>query len=277
MTQRQVIRLCVAFIFLLPGLVSAPGLLISDVRTLNKTNVYGTNTTIVICWSRQGLEYAVLTLIFQVTTVLMLLVVCISTSVLYTLIGCDLYRHWGTYPVAIPPDGKRHHSDCSIQTLPYALDRRTTHRTRRRGTQIISAKAAKEALQNTSEQQEADRKESSCPAPLPVGGSSLINHRNIRRKTRVKRFPNKTIIWFILTVIFIVTHITSLVLAFVYTPDYLLTLEPNTYVVILCFQKITYINHIINPMVYFILDRHFRHVCRNIVPRLKVRFAECGT
>lgn len=331
MTQRQSVRLCVALIFLLAGLVSVPGPIISKVTTYNKTNIYGTNTTVVICGSGDA-KFKILEAIFHSSSIIILGVVCISTSVIYTMIGCDLYRHWGTYPVAFNQDGDDgadHHSDFSSQTIHESAEGGRV-RTSRRGTQIISAKDAKNlnetrvteigdvnganGVKETAELKEANtqdetefsrtaKKNSSLSRPvnrawtltmrdrltsIRIGTSAFISRtgsmfsnvgrpNSRRRRIHAKRFPYKTIIWFILTVVFILTNVTSLALAMIYEPDYLMDLEPKIYAVILCFQKIIYINNIINPLVYYLLDKHFRHVCRNIVPRLKARFAECGT
>ncbi|WAR28760.1 hypothetical protein MAR_014464 [Mya arenaria] len=89
----------------------------------------------------------------------------------------------------------------------------------------------------------------------------------------LRRFPYKTLIWFILTVVFILTNIVSLVLAA--TDSGLAEKDPKSYAIYASFHRLYFINNIINPVVYFILDQHFRSVCRNIKPRLKARFSDC--
>lgn len=85
----------------------------------------------------------------------------------------------------------------------------------------------------------------------------------------MRRFPYKTLIWFILTMIFVVTYMVYLVLA-IKVPK-LVDLETTPFTVFQLFYRFYFLNNIINPIIYFALDKRFRKACKNIGPLIKTR------
>lgn len=90
----------------------------------------------------------------------------------------------------------------------------------------------------------------------------------------MRKFPYKTLIWFILTMIFVVTYIMYLVLA-IKVPK-LVHMETTSFTVFLFFYRFYFLNNIINPIIYFILDKRFRKACKNIGPLIKTRLLGRG-
>jgi len=104
------------------------------------------------------------------------------------------------------------------------------------------------------------------------GGKRRNTLRRQQSGFGMRRFPYKTLIWFILTLVFILTNLLSLFLGVAWENA---DRDPADNALYMSLHKLYYINNIINPIVYFSLDKHFRSVCRNIIPRLKSRFADC--
>ncbi|KAK3609602.1 hypothetical protein CHS0354_038602 [Potamilus streckersoni] len=71
----------------------------------------------------------------------------------------------------------------------------------------------------------------------------------------------KTLIWFILTVIFVVSHILYSVLAL--KRDAIFKMRPNEFAVYSFFFRIYFVNSMANPIVYACLFKRFRTVCRD--------------
>lgn len=90
----------------------------------------------------------------------------------------------------------------------------------------------------------------------------------------MRKFPYKTLIWFILTMIFVVTYIMYIVLA-IQVPK-LPHMDTTPFTVFQFFYRFYFLNNIINPIIYFILDKRFRKACRNIGPLIKTGLLGCS-
>ena len=94
---------------------------------------------------------------------------------------------------------------------------------------------------------------------------SVSQRRTISRSNSgfgMRKFPYKTLIWFILTMIFVVTYIMYLALA-IKVPG-LIKMDTTSFVVFQFFYRFYFVNNIINPIIYLLLDKRFRHSCKNI-------------
>ena len=83
----------------------------------------------------------------------------------------------------------------------------------------------------------------------------------------MRKFPYKTLIWFILTMIFVVTYIMYLALA-IKVPG-LINMDTTSFAVFQFFYRFYFVNNIINPIIYFLLDKRFRNACKNIRTLIK--------
>ncbi|KAH3788157.1 hypothetical protein DPMN_166289 [Dreissena polymorpha] len=109
-----------------------------------------------------------------------------------------------------------------------------------------------------------------------TSSSAASRRRTMSRQASgfgLKRFPYKTLIWFVLTLVFIVTYI--LYLALSTKVDTITKLSPSSFALFEAFFRLYFLNNIINPLVYALLDKNFREACRTIGPRLKDRWREC--
>jgi len=87
--------------------------------------------------------------------------------------------------------------------------------------------------------------------------------RILIRRAQSRRFPIKTLIWFTLTVIFIGTNVLSFI--FAKCMDGVNEFGPAKYALFMSFRKLYYVNSIVNPIVYFILDQTFRKASLSLV------------
>ncbi|XP_052227050.1 alpha-2C adrenergic receptor-like isoform X3 [Dreissena polymorpha] len=109
-----------------------------------------------------------------------------------------------------------------------------------------------------------------------TSSSTASRRRTMSRRASgfgLKRFPYKTLIWFVLTLVFIVTYI--LFLAMATKVDNITKLSPSSFALFEAFFRLYFLNNIINPLVYALLDKNFRKACRTIGPRLKYTWREC--
>lgn len=97
----------------------------------------------------------------------------------------------------------------------------------------------------------------------------LRTERNLVEKTTIqgqelwkRKFPYKTLIWLIVTVVFMATYILFAVMT-VIVPSRT-GLDPQSLATFEGFYRLYFINNIINPFLYTAFDKKFRDACRRI-------------
>lgn len=108
------------------------------------------------------------------------------------------------------------------------------------------------------------------------GSDVSFRCRSLRERSLsrgVARFPYKTLIWLMLTVIFIVTFFVNAGLSFLSLKEHLFS--PQGLMWYLMFYRLYFINHIVNPVVYAILDKRFKSSCRRLFTTLKKKLVTC--
>jgi len=310
MSQTLAIKLCVGLTFIFSSIINVPVAFMTDVLQSNMTNIYGTNTTVFTCSFDEDFRGHPIAYIYQAFTALLLLGVSISTIIMYTCIGCQIYKHRGMIPPSFKGRSTRDNSFTSDTIHSSGTTTQTSDDKAATELKVTFTANKDETEENMiprepgSVTNEVNRTDIKRP-PLVKQGSSSFDHperkkmlakqhsqhsssslgsrspgsRRNKRLTRqgsgfgIQQFPYKTLIWFILTIVFISTNILSLCISV--TGKNLFDMTPSEYATHVCLHRLYYINSVINFFVYVILDKHFRSVCRNLGPRLKSRFAQC--
>lgn len=97
----------------------------------------------------------------------------------------------------------------------------------------------------------------------------LRKRKHLDRREMAARVRRKTLIMFILTIVFILTTILYITLLSLIADGLLPTLTDKQRAVYFFFFRFYFINHVVNPVIYGILDPHFRQVLLT-----KFRFAK---
>lgn len=295
-TPQLALRLCVFLSFFLSVILSVPGAVMCGIKQDNMTNINNNQTTVYVCETEERYKEHILRHVYKFSFIFLLVGVSLACIVMYILIGLQIAKHWGSVPVNFRKDsGKDQNSDFSSETFgklrsesgnpvdrshssasdsvnminqpssPGALDSPTRKKRPplvRQGTSVDDPKTAQKRLvKQMSSVSSGSRDDAST------------RRRNMSRSASgfgLRRFPYKTLIWFILTLVFIVTYILYLVLA---TKVPMLThMDVPSFTLFQSFYRLYFINNIINPIVYALLDKNFRKACKNLGPRLKERF-----
>ena len=299
-------RMCVFLSFFLSVVLSIPGAVMCGIKETNMTNVYETNTTVYICATEERFEKHILRYIYKYTFIILLMGMSISCVVMYICIGCQIRKHWGSTPVSFRKDsGKDLNSDYSSDTFGNVKIGDKTGQLKRTESNVSQSTnvsnvspspIVKHAIENSRpalvkqgsvevDHEKAKKKLikqiSTASFSSVGGGRRKSDDASARRRTfsrqpssfGIRRFPYKTLIWFILTLVFIITYLLYLVLS-LKVPQ-LIEMGPKSFSTFVGFYRLYFINNIINPIVYALLDKKFRDACKNIVPRLKARFSDC--
>ena len=83
----------------------------------------------------------------------------------------------------------------------------------------------------------------------------------------------KTLIWLILTIVFITTYFLYTILAYYTTTQY--RMSPQELMFYKFLMRIFFVNNVINPIIYACLDTKFRSSCRDIYANFKSRCRSC--
>lgn len=290
-SPRLALQLCVFLAFIVSVILSVPGAVMCGIKQTNMTNVNGNVTTVFLCETEDKFKDHVLRKIYKYSFILLLLGVSGACIVMYILIGRQIARHWGSVPVNFRKDSDRANSDFSSETFGKLQS------SNKKSVETLSSIAddpnklptpldcfdgasndkkspiVKEDRNIEKNQQQSKKK--LLKQMSATSTSSAADSARTRRKTMsrqgssfgLRRFPYKTLIWFILTLVFIITYIVYLALA-TQVPK-IPTMTSSSFALFQSFYRIYFINNIINPIVYVVLDKNFRSALRKLKNNLK--------
>ncbi|XP_060600167.1 alpha-2A adrenergic receptor-like [Ruditapes philippinarum] len=275
------LKLCVFLAFFLSVILSVPGAVMCGINETNMTNIHGNLTTVFMCETEEKFKNHIFRKIYKFAFILLLLGVSGACVVMYILIGRQIAKHWGSVPVNFRKDSDRLNSDFSsetfgkiqssnnkksVETLSSVADDPdqiypSLNPMEESRSSVVKANGNVEMNQQSSQKRLIKQQSTTSTSS---GGNRKGDTAQARRKTMtrqgsgfgLRRFPYKTLIWFILTIVFIVTYIVYLALA-TQVPK-IPTMTASSFALFQSFYRIYFINNIINPIVYVVLDKNFR-------------------
>ncbi|XP_052771513.1 G-protein coupled receptor 84-like [Mya arenaria] len=280
-------------------MVSLPAPVMCGIQQSNKTNIYGTNTTVFVCSAEEQYQRHTGRFVYKFGMSALLVIVSIAFIVMYVFIIKTVVRHWGRGPgesvrfevretrspevseaERISPDNQ----DDVFKANPVEYPGKDTNR--------VSIKITdKRAVSR----KESDLSNSSSANKTRVEAKCSIASSNLSYKYRYKAFrsfsssssasrrrsssgmsgkiPYKTLIWFILTLIFLVTFCINAGLSFLSTREHLF--EPVSILWFQIFLRLYFINNIINPVIYAALDKRFKSSSKYLFQKMKSKICKC--
>ncbi|XP_053407230.1 alpha-2A adrenergic receptor-like [Mercenaria mercenaria] len=299
-TPRLAFQLCVFLSFFLSVILSIPGAVMCGIKETNMTTIHGNITTVFLCETEEKYKEHIMRTIYKFSFMLLLLGVSGSCIVMYILIGRQIARHWGSVPVNFRKDSGRENSEFSSETFG-----RLRVNTNGKSVETLSSNAdgqdqinlplspivkegppkekrpplVKQSSSFETDPQKTKKKlikqlsSASISSGNRKGEDACARRSKMSRQASgfgLRRFPYKTLIWFILTLVFIITYIVYLALA-TQVPK-IPTMTSSSFALFQSFYRLYFINNIINPIVYAILDKNFRTAFKKLKTNLKDRF-----
>ncbi|XP_052787775.1 alpha-2A adrenergic receptor-like [Mya arenaria] len=260
MSSANAVRILIAVACVFPILLAIPGTIMCGIKTTNMTNIHGGNTTIHICETEEKYEKSIWRTVYKFTFIILLVGISVTYVVLYTFV----MREAAKQMKKISMQGK-HSSHETVFTT---------------GIYYQNTIANETPVSNIVK---SDNTGSYMSVSTTINNGSLSNgslenldlkHReSIEQICKIndrphnsKHFPTKTIIWFILTIVFIVTYIAHTILTL--NVGKIVNMSPSEFTLFSFFFRIYFLNHVINPLVYAIFVKRFRSSCRNVFPML---------
>ncbi|KAK3609664.1 hypothetical protein CHS0354_035950 [Potamilus streckersoni] len=242
---RLVIRLC--FVLLLFALLLAcPAAVMCGIEEASMKNFQGRPTKVYVCAADERYRFSVWRPIYKVSIAILLGVVSATCIVMYIFVGRTIIktrgRRLGFDSFRIR--GKKVEEDADLK-----INKVTE------GQNDIEPKGP-EAIKETN-----PRRSSTVSRIINITRRKLSSQST--DSERIGRFPYKTIIWFVLTIIFIVSYAVYVALSF--NPYVIIGLSPRLFTLYSFFFRLYIINSVINPLIYALLDSRFRRSCKRLL------------
>lgn len=256
LTAKLAMILLFIVVFVFSIVLAVPGTVMCGIHNTNKTNIYGESTEIHICETSDQYRKSVWRMLYKYVLIILQLGMSLTYIILYAFVMQEACKHIKDIAKLKnnPSFKQRHHSvgndvNTNIQN---AAD------TRGRSIKAFDELLGSDPLQLEDLKEMGNR-------PAPTSQQSVMS-------TTVNDFPTKTIVWFILTLIFIITYMTHMGLI-LRTSD-IVHMSTKEFTWFLCFYRVYFINHIINPIVYVIFVKRFRMSCRKVIAAIKERILD---
>lgn len=268
----------ICLVIALSAILSIPAGVFCGTTDSVKTNLQGSNITVHICLYEPRYKRNILRLVYKYFMSFVLVVVSIAFIVMYIFIMKSIYHKWrrpGLGGSIRMDELVRTTSSVSTESKKSGQDQQLEddvfRETDKENNVHNIAVGAKTKRQNSQHKPPNSRKKTirSQISNLSTGSSTfswIFRHR--RSSTPPGKVSRKTIIWFILTLIFLTTYIIYAVLSFASSVQ---MLSPVMMCVFQIFSRLHYINNCINVFVYASLDQKFLPHFRELFGKPTVR------
>ncbi|XP_052787791.1 cholecystokinin receptor type A-like [Mya arenaria] len=261
MSPAIAVRILIAVACVFPILLAIPGTIMCGIKTTNMTNIHGGNTTIHLCETEEKYEKSIWRTVYKFTFIFLLVGISVTYIVLYIFVMKEAAKQMKAISMQ-----RKHSSYDTVFTSGIYNQNTIVHET-----PIIHRKQIETHENGTNGMPISNHVEddSQSYGTLQNGASkrSKNNKQTSRindRQKKTRHFPTKTIIWFILTIVFIVTYITHNLLTL--KVEKIVNMSPSEFTLFSFFFRIYFLNHVINPIVYALFVKRFISSCRNVFP-----------
>ena len=276
-------------------LMSLPAPVMCGISTANKTNIHNTTTTVYMCTAEKKFQKSFWRWFYKSSLTICLIIIAVALIVMYSLIGRTVIRHWRSRSTGSSIRYETNKSDEASDRVE--VDRLTDE---------VFSPEEKEAMSKDSKPAENGkldkgnktqkggsllRKVSSISlstssirgkltirrgSDLRKGSDASFRAHALRRRSSTTgpgKVPYKTLIWLILTLVFICTYLLYAILSFIVPKVY--TMSPTKFMVYSLFYRLYFINNVINPVIYGILDKRFQNSCKHLFAPIRRRMGTC--
>ena len=288
----QAVKILVA-VLIMAFLLSFPAPILCGISTANKTNMYNTTTTVYMCTAEKKYQKSVWRWLYKSSLTVCLIIVSVALIVMYSLIGRTVIRHWRSRSSSGSVRFELNKSDEASNRVE--IDRLTDdvftpndiavlkntpkvskndnvngkgNKTGKGGKGWIPRKASSISLNSSSVKGVSFPRSSDARK----GSDASFRAHAMRRRSSTTgpgKVPYKTLIWLILTLVFICTYLLYAILSFLVPEIY--KMSPGKFMVYSLFYRLYFINNTINAAVYGLLDKRFQNSCKRLFAILRKR------
>ncbi|XP_052787853.1 cholecystokinin receptor type A-like [Mya arenaria] len=250
-------------------LLAIPGTILCGIKTTNMTNIHGGNTTIHLCETEEKFKKSIWRTVYKFILLVLLIGISVTYIVLYTFVmkepvkqikAISMQRNNSSYETVL---SSGIYKNTVVHETPEAGRKYMGTNEHGGSSGLIPNQIKNGSPSNGSLKYWVSDHRKSIKQSIRISG----------RSQRTKQFPTKTFIWFILTIVFIVTYVTHNLLTL--KVGKIVNMSPSEFTLFSFFFRIYFLNHVINPVVYAIFVKRFRSSCRNVLPILLSKLRQC--
>ncbi|XP_045189536.2 alpha-2A adrenergic receptor-like [Mercenaria mercenaria] len=264
LNPKLAVRLLFLVAFIFPLFLAIPGTMMCGIKRATMTNIYGGETEINLCETEDKYRDSIWRKLYKIVFIILLIGISCTYVILYAFVMKEAtkqiraiaqLRKNSTYEVTYSSDiydpnaiNPKINGSRSFEENDEEQDEKVAFQKR-----SISFENGSLNLK--------DAKKKKVSKQL-----SLRSMRSQAQMLRTQRFPTKTLVWFVLTIVFIITYMTHLVLALKVSD--IVYMSPSEFSWFSFFFRFYFFNHMINPIVYAVFVKKFRESCRILLPTL---------
>jgi hypothetical protein len=268
LTPRLAVQILLIVGFVFPLFLAVPGTIMCGIKRENMTNIYGGFTEINLCETEDKYRDSIWRKIYKIVLIILLIGISCCYVVLYVFVIKEAIKQIKAISLL---------RKSSLYEVTYSSD---VYDPNAINLDAVNTKRLLDIYRENTEEKDAFQKQSvtfenNSPSPKNTNRkkvSKQLSLKSLRSETpiiRTTRFPTKTLVWFVLTIVFIITYLTHLILALKVSE--IVNMSPSEFSWFSFFFRIYFFNHMINPIVYAIFVKKFRESCRTLIPTLKDR------
>ncbi|KAH3803073.1 hypothetical protein DPMN_156773 [Dreissena polymorpha] len=288
MSPAIAVKILMGVAVMFPICLAIPGTLMCGINSTTIVNIYGSNTTVYLCESEKRFKTSVLRNVYKWIFIILHCGISFIYLVLYGRVMIVVVKQ--THAIAKQQRRTIISSNCPVDTC--YLETSVRRNTMEINDTVMRCNQLKET-ENVKEIEGKDSQVLSSTIPLTVSATHFGTERqvtNFIKPTRIsksssfkrlsrhssrfrKEFPTKTFIWFTLTVFFIVTYLTHIVLAL--TVGNVVKMTTEEFVSFSFFFRMYFANHIVNPMIYALFVKGFRDSSKQLLKKMLKNVFQC--
>lgn len=278
LTPSVTIIILVLIILIFPILLAIPATVMCGIHHTSKKNVFGGDTEIFLCETEERFKNSRWRTIYKLTLIVLQLLVSVIYVVLYAFVMKEALKHIRAIKTRESISLVVAQTKSSLETDSVDNIDGTTVASNEDEQKVMNKKSTCKGSFSSEREHGASRGvvvqndiSENFPKRANVKKSkSLISKRSQISISSLKtEFPTKTLVWFVLTIIFIITNLTHLGLSM--KRQDIVNMSTTELFWFLFFFRVYFINHVINPVVYTVFLKSFRSHCRKIFHTIKDR------
>lgn len=267
-------------IFIFPVLLAIPATIMCGIHHTSKENIFGGHTEIFLCETEERFNDSKWRTIYKSVLIILQLVISVVYVILYAFVMKEALKHLrairtresfsSSLPPTIPSSitidvltAKPVHAHDENNKVASVKEENVTENSVSEMDDYSVVSEQADVSEGIPMQKDASKPSASRSRVRIKKSKSLISKRSrISIVSHKREFPTKTLVWFVLTLIFIVTNVTHLGLSM--KRQEIVNMTTTELFWFLVFFRVYFINHVINPVVYALILKSFRTSCRNI-------------
>ena len=253
------VKLSFLMALIIPTILSFPAMVMCGDHKTHKSNIFEEEIEVYVCETEEKYKTSILRTIYKLVLLILQLGISIVYFVLYPFVMKEAFRHI-KLERSIRNLKSSYSESKELENIEINTTSITEGQTCDNVKEISNINEVKEGQNGRKTGAKSVKDTKHCKAKRHL---SKLDQVSILSQTA--KFPAKTLVWFLLTIVFVATFMTHLWLTLKVSETVAMSTKDLLWF-LFCY-RLYFINHVINPVVYAIFLKSFRSSCRHIFSR----------